>query len=289
MRMALELGGGRRLVDPFGGPADLARRLVRTLHPRSFRDDPDPRLSRRALREPPRLSPRAGDAARARGGARAAARSTRSPGTGCAGSCASSSRSRDRAGALARLEAAGIDGAIDPALRRRPGARGRAAPPGTEDGATGSGVVGDVSPRVDGAVLRRRGGVDGGAPFASRAARPGRCEAGRPCSRRWRPPRKAPVAALRRALRDAGPDAAVAAEASLPPRDGEGAPGPAGFARAAALDPRRRPARGRRSLGPRDRRGRSPAPSPRVEEGRDRSMPEELAFALRAAAARRAP
>jgi tRNA nucleotidyltransferase (CCA-adding enzyme) len=38
--MALELAPGRRLLDPFGGKADLARRVVRMLHPGSAADDP---------------------------------------------------------------------------------------------------------------------------------------------------------------------------------------------------------------------------------------------------------
>jgi tRNA nucleotidyltransferase (CCA-adding enzyme) len=38
--MALELSPGRRLVDPFGGVRDLARRTLRVLHPASFADDP---------------------------------------------------------------------------------------------------------------------------------------------------------------------------------------------------------------------------------------------------------
>jgi tRNA nucleotidyltransferase (CCA-adding enzyme) len=38
--MALELAPGRRLLDPFGGKADLARRLVRMLHSGSAVDDP---------------------------------------------------------------------------------------------------------------------------------------------------------------------------------------------------------------------------------------------------------
>ncbi len=38
--MALEVAPGRRLLDPFGGRSDLARKVVRALHSRSFRDDP---------------------------------------------------------------------------------------------------------------------------------------------------------------------------------------------------------------------------------------------------------
>lgn len=37
--MALRLGGEAQLVDPFGGREDVARRLVRVLHERSFQDD----------------------------------------------------------------------------------------------------------------------------------------------------------------------------------------------------------------------------------------------------------
>lgn len=38
--MALELAPGRRLVDPHGGRADLAKKRIRFLHPRSPADDP---------------------------------------------------------------------------------------------------------------------------------------------------------------------------------------------------------------------------------------------------------
>jgi tRNA nucleotidyltransferase (CCA-adding enzyme) len=38
--MAISLNGEGRLVDPYGGQADLARKRLRILHPRSFEDDP---------------------------------------------------------------------------------------------------------------------------------------------------------------------------------------------------------------------------------------------------------
>jgi tRNA nucleotidyltransferase (CCA-adding enzyme) len=38
--MAIPLGGEARLVDPYGGEADLKQGLLRVLHPRSFEDDP---------------------------------------------------------------------------------------------------------------------------------------------------------------------------------------------------------------------------------------------------------
>jgi tRNA nucleotidyltransferase (CCA-adding enzyme) len=38
--MAIPLAGEARLIDPFGGEADLGRGLLRILHPRSFEDDP---------------------------------------------------------------------------------------------------------------------------------------------------------------------------------------------------------------------------------------------------------
>ncbi|HTR02989.1 MAG TPA: hypothetical protein VMN82_07310 [Thermoanaerobaculia bacterium] len=38
--MALDLARRPTLIDPFGGRGDLRRRLVRTLHPQSFLDDP---------------------------------------------------------------------------------------------------------------------------------------------------------------------------------------------------------------------------------------------------------
>ncbi len=51
--MAIELGSGGRMHDPFGGAADLARRLLRALHSRSFEDDPTRAL--RAVRYAARL------------------------------------------------------------------------------------------------------------------------------------------------------------------------------------------------------------------------------------------
>jgi tRNA nucleotidyltransferase (CCA-adding enzyme) len=38
--MAISLDGESRLIDPFGGQADLAAKRLRVLHPRSFEDDP---------------------------------------------------------------------------------------------------------------------------------------------------------------------------------------------------------------------------------------------------------
>jgi tRNA nucleotidyltransferase (CCA-adding enzyme) len=38
--MAIPLRGERRLVDPYGGRADLVAKRLRVLHPRSFEDDP---------------------------------------------------------------------------------------------------------------------------------------------------------------------------------------------------------------------------------------------------------
>jgi tRNA nucleotidyltransferase (CCA-adding enzyme) len=38
--MAVPLAGEARVVDPHGGQADLERRVLRVLHPRSFEDDP---------------------------------------------------------------------------------------------------------------------------------------------------------------------------------------------------------------------------------------------------------
>jgi tRNA nucleotidyltransferase (CCA-adding enzyme) len=53
--MAIEIGPGRklRLVDPYGGQPDLARRQIEILHPGSFRDDPTRAL--RAVRYAARL------------------------------------------------------------------------------------------------------------------------------------------------------------------------------------------------------------------------------------------
>jgi tRNA nucleotidyltransferase (CCA-adding enzyme) len=38
--MAISLNGEGRLIDPYGGQADLAQKRLRILHPRSFEDDP---------------------------------------------------------------------------------------------------------------------------------------------------------------------------------------------------------------------------------------------------------
>ncbi|MEO8188915.1 MAG: hypothetical protein ABI682_01130 [Acidobacteriota bacterium] len=54
MAIELEEGRGGRLHDPFGGAADLDRRLLRVLHDRSFEDDPTRAL--RAVRYAARLN-----------------------------------------------------------------------------------------------------------------------------------------------------------------------------------------------------------------------------------------
>jgi len=64
--MAIPLRGEPRLIDPHGGQADLAAKLLRVLHPRSFEDDPTRAI--RAARSPSRPSSRR----------RASTRSTRS-------------------------------------------------------------------------------------------------------------------------------------------------------------------------------------------------------------------
>ena len=67
--MALGLSGSRRgvLLDPYGGAADLERGLIRTLHERSFRDDPTRliRACRYAARIGGRFAPGTGAEARA--------------------------------------------------------------------------------------------------------------------------------------------------------------------------------------------------------------------------------
>lgn len=277
--LALELGGGRRLVDPLGGATDLARRLVRTLHPRSFRDDPTRGF--RAVRYAHRLGFRLAPATR-----RELAAALR----GGALDTISGDRLRrelrllfgepDRAGALARLEAAGIDGAIDPALRRRPGARGRLRRLERK--------TARPAPASWETYLLAWLGPSSDAEAASTAARLSLAGGEARTVRGWpavlatlAAAAKGPVAALRRALRDAGPDAAVAAEASLPPREARairalrGSPEPRLSIRGADLRAAGVPS------GPAI--GRALARTlAALEEGRvDRSG--ELAFALRAA------
>jgi len=115
--MALELAPGRRLLDPFGGRADLARRVVRMLHSQSAIDDPTRAF--RAVRYANRLGFRVDSQTR-----RAIARAS---GSG-AFDAVSGDRLRrelrllfaeeDRAGAVALLRALGLDRMIDPALPR---------------------------------------------------------------------------------------------------------------------------------------------------------------------------
>jgi tRNA nucleotidyltransferase (CCA-adding enzyme) len=115
--MALELAPGRRLLDLFGGKADLARRVVRMLHPGSPVDDPTRAF--RAARYANRLGFRVDSQTR-----RWIARASRSG----AFEPVSGDRLRrelrlifseeNRAGAVALLRDLGLDRVIDPALPR---------------------------------------------------------------------------------------------------------------------------------------------------------------------------
>ncbi|HEY1434273.1 MAG TPA: hypothetical protein VGG65_02800, partial [Thermoanaerobaculia bacterium] len=119
--MAMELGPRPRLLDPLGGREDLARGVVRALHPESFRDDPT-----RAFRA-------------VRYGNRLGFRIEPSTGRWLRGALVSGGLDRlsadrlrrelrllfqepGRAGAVGRLQSLAIDLAIDPALHRRQGA-----------------------------------------------------------------------------------------------------------------------------------------------------------------------
>ena len=116
--MALELAPGRRLLDPFGGKADLARRVVRMLHPGSAVDDPTRAF--RAARYANRLGFRVDPATR-----RWIAQASRSR----AFDAVSGDRLRrelrlifseeNRAGAARLLRDLGLDAVIDPALPRK--------------------------------------------------------------------------------------------------------------------------------------------------------------------------
>jgi tRNA nucleotidyltransferase (CCA-adding enzyme) len=115
--MALELAPGRRLLDPFGGKADLARRVVRMLHPGSAVDDPTRAF--RAARYANRLGFRVDPETR-----RWIARASRDR----AFDAVSGDRLRrelrlifseeDRAGAARLLRHLDLDRVIDPALPR---------------------------------------------------------------------------------------------------------------------------------------------------------------------------
>jgi tRNA nucleotidyltransferase (CCA-adding enzyme) len=115
--MALELAPGRRLLDPFGGKADLARRVVRMLHSRSAVDDPTRAF--RAARYANRLGFRV-DSQTRRWIARAS-------GSGAFDAVSGDRLRRElrllfaeknRAGAVALLRGLGLDRMIDPALPR---------------------------------------------------------------------------------------------------------------------------------------------------------------------------
>jgi tRNA nucleotidyltransferase (CCA-adding enzyme) len=115
--MALELAPGRRLLDPFGGRADRARRVVRMLHSESAIDDPTRAF--RAARYANRLGFRVDPQTR-----RWIARAS---GSG-AFDAVSGDRLRrelrlifdenDRARAVALLRGLGLDRMIDPGLPR---------------------------------------------------------------------------------------------------------------------------------------------------------------------------
>jgi tRNA nucleotidyltransferase (CCA-adding enzyme) len=115
--MALELAPGRRLLDPFGGKADLARCVVRMLHPGSAVDDPTRAF--RAARYANRLGFRVDPETR-----RWIARASRSG----AFDAVSGDRLRrelrliffeeNRAGAVRLLRDLDLDRVIDPALPR---------------------------------------------------------------------------------------------------------------------------------------------------------------------------
>jgi tRNA nucleotidyltransferase (CCA-adding enzyme) len=123
--MAIEVSPFRRLMDPFGGRSDLARRQIRFLHPASPFDDPTRVL--RAVRYANRLGFRIAPEARRRIAAAIA---------GGAFEAVSGQRLRrelvlifaeeGRAGAARRLHALGLDRAIAPALAQNArGAAGR--------------------------------------------------------------------------------------------------------------------------------------------------------------------
>ncbi len=122
--LAVSLGTRPGLVDPFGGREDLARGVLRALHPRSFFDDPTRAF--RAVRYANRLGLRIAPATR-----RDLAAALRD---GALDRISADRLRRElrllfeepgRASALRRMEGLGLDAAIHPALRRRTGAVAR--------------------------------------------------------------------------------------------------------------------------------------------------------------------
>ena len=137
--MALEISPTRRLVDPFGGRLDLARGLLRVLHARSFVDDPTRAF--RAVRYAHRLRFRIAPATRrAVGAAIRAGAFDRVSGDRIRRELVKIFAEPDPAGAVRRIQALGLDSAIEPAMARAPraGARIRAA----EERSRGRGDVG---------------------------------------------------------------------------------------------------------------------------------------------------
>ncbi len=125
--LAIELAPGGRLVDPYGGRADLARRSIRFLHPESPADDPTRAL--RAVRYAARLGFRVAPEAR-RQVAAAVARGVFDAVSGDRlrreFALILSEPGRDRAPAL--LRSLGVDRAVAPGLARAArGAAGRLA------------------------------------------------------------------------------------------------------------------------------------------------------------------
>ena len=277
--MARELGGRRLVVDPFGGRADLGGRRIRALHAASFRDDPTRMF--RAVRYGNRLGFRLAPETR---------RQLAAAVDGSALDTISGDRLRrelrllfgeeGRTGALARLESAGLDRAIDRALSRRAGARIRLrrlerAPAGTAPVSWIASLLAWLGPSS----------VDEAASVSARLALSGteaRILAAWPealpaiaSAARGTPP------VLRRALRGRDPETIAAVSASLPAgsawriREAAATPAPRLSIRGADLRAAGVPA------GPTI--GRALARTREaLEEGRVR--PEgELAFALRAA------
>lgn len=122
--IALEIAPGRRLVDPLGGRADLARGVLRALHARSFFDDPTRAL--RGIRYGARLGFSLAPEAR-RDIARAVAAGSFDAVSGqrLAREIALLLSEADPGGAVAKLRRLGVGGAITPALAGDAGAPAR--------------------------------------------------------------------------------------------------------------------------------------------------------------------
>jgi tRNA nucleotidyltransferase (CCA-adding enzyme) len=281
--MAVPLNGpaAGSLVDPYGGKSDLARRVVRMLHPRSPHDDPTRayRAVRFALRLGFRIEP----------GTRAWIEAARD-----AGAFARVSGDRLRrelllllgevppAAAAAALSRLGLDRAIDPALTASAATRRRLSPLGRgalSARGESAGWTALLLWLIDGAREDRRRVADRLGLAGSRRDEWLRAPADRSAARDLLAAR-APASALAALARDWSPEELLAIAASFPP-----AP------RRKLLEARRRGAALKLSIRGEDLKRSGLAPGPVIGRALERTWrarvdgrigrADELAFALR--------